>query len=235
MSSQFEAGDPHAYTVVIPTLVDEPYLTESIDSILQQSLPPTRILVVVNGDSNRLPEFRESLQGYSSHIQILTSADKGMAPALKVGIGEVSTPYICFLDADDVWLPDKQSSQIDHLARHPEVHAVSGMATNFRITETGVRETGKTVPAAMFTATTFRTSCFLQFGPPDSTASHHTWLYRWWNHARNLGIRTDGLPQEVLMRRIHENNSWVTASAQGHAELLSELREHVRARRESAS
>lgn len=212
------------YTTVIATRAGDPGIADAIESIASQTLPPSAIRVVTDADDAPLPGWREHLAGGGVHVSFDEQEDRGLASALAVGIAHVTTPYVAFLDADDVWNPLKQERQLAMLQERPDLDAVTCVAMNVRIGADGTRiETGR-APAAMFTATTFRTSTFARFGLPDPSAGHYAWLYRWWAGARAAGIREDACDYVGLERRIHGGNSWVTGSEQAHRAILGELR-----------
>lgn len=218
-----------SYTVVIPTLVDDPYLHEALESVREQTLSPERVLVMVNGNTAGLDALRSRVTKAIDTAAVLPTSSEGMISGLSEGIQQTLTPYIAFLDADDLWLPDKQEKQISRLSGNFSLDAVHGQARNFQ--EVDGIAAGNNPPAAsakMFTTTTFRTVCFEKFGLPDITATHHTWLYRWWHQAIRKGVKVASIKEEVLLRRIHGKNSWLEHGQRGHAELLQELRTHFR-------
>ncbi len=84
----------------------------------------------------------------------------------------------------------------------------------------------------MFTSTTFRASAFADFDLADHDATHLTWLNRCWAREHDQGIRTSAVDYVGLHRRIHPENSWTQHPREAHADLLAELREITRRRRE---
>jgi glycosyltransferase involved in cell wall biosynthesis len=51
-----------------------------------------------------------------------------MSASRNLGAAHATAPYIAFLDADDVWMPDKLAEQVDLLERMPDVAMVCGAA-----------------------------------------------------------------------------------------------------------
>ena len=103
------------------------------------------------------------------------------------------------------------------------IDAVTCLAVNEWPTTSGWRQSAP-APSAMFTCTTFRRETFARYGLPDGTASHFTWLYRWWADARGNGIAVQSIPYLGLRRRIHGGNTWVVDNAEAHRDLMFELR-----------
>jgi glycosyltransferase involved in cell wall biosynthesis len=54
-------------------------------------------------------------------VQILQQENRGPAAARNLGIRQATGDYIAFLDADDLWLPDKLAKHVEHLERSPGV------------------------------------------------------------------------------------------------------------------
>lgn len=216
------------YSAVIAALPGDPMLVEAIDSIRSQTLPPVRIEVVIDDVTAEGRRWISAVQRRRGDISFLVQEGRGMASALAVGIRRVSTPYVAFLDCDDLWLPEKQDRQVSLLEASPDIDAVMCRSQNTRANGDAV---GAAVESAMFTATTFRTATFSRLGMPDAEASHYVWLYRWWAAARQAGIRTSSVDYVGLHRRIHGGNSWIRGREAAHRDLMAELRRQVAQRR----
>ncbi len=216
------------YDVIIASKPGELMIHDALSSILQQTLTPARVIVVVDADEYVPGAWWDSVAARSPSVELLLHPDRGMAGAVSAGIRYASSAYVAFLDADDLWMPDKQFRQVGALDADRALHAVTCSARN---TVVSVGDTGRqspAVPCATFTATTFRAESFQRFGFPDSAAGHHAWLYRWWSQARTQGIRARHIPYLGLERRIHGRNSWCLENEIGHKALLAELRRIVR-------
>lgn len=212
------------YTAVMASRPDGAFIDSALASISAQSLPAERCIVVLNGSADGLSAAAESLTRRNSHIHLVQSTKADLADAYCKALQLVDSPYVAFLDDDDEWTFDKQRIQVGYLESNPLVDAVLGSTVNFREGTEGIRDFGKPTSSRLFGAVTFRTGVFPTYGMPDSNAGHFAWLYRWWTMADRAGIRVERLDEVVLQRRIHENNSWVTDSEEGHRQLLTEIR-----------
>ncbi len=86
-------------TVVIPTANREDLLKRSLDSILNQSLLPERIIVVDNGIDRCLKDEKTP-----DIVEIIrTTPNIGASKARNLGLENVKTDFVAFLDDDDVW------------------------------------------------------------------------------------------------------------------------------------
>lgn len=214
-----------SYSVIIPVRASDPFLGQAIDSILSQSLPPEKVLVMVNGTTNPTCSSIVVARGFSSVVEPYLIAEKGIIPAVNAGIGLVTTEFVAFLDSDDLWLADKQKQQISALLSFPSVDGVGCLVSNFSERPDGVRDILLTAPAAVMGATTFRKQVFNRFGMLDLRSSSTGYWFRWFSSATAKGLSMINTNEVGLLRRVHDTNIWVTEKELGLANLHKELRQ----------
>ncbi len=91
---------PSDVSVIIPTL-GRKSLDAAIFSVLNQTCPPTEIIVVDDSKSLNVKE-------YSNHVKILRNTDQfGQVYSRNRGICVAKNPIIAFLDDDDTWNSEK--------------------------------------------------------------------------------------------------------------------------------
>ena len=94
-------------TVVVPTLGASPYLHGAVESALAEE--PAEVIVVVNGGADvEVPGAR-----------VLRRPEPGRSAARNEGVEAARTPYVAFLDDDDIALPGRLERQREPLARDP--------------------------------------------------------------------------------------------------------------------
>lgn len=116
-------------SVIIPMYNAEPFISESLESILNQSYVNLEILVCDDASTDR---SREQLKRISdSRIKFLYN-EKNLGYLKTVNkLMQLSTgKYIAFHDADDLSAPDRISLQVEYLLKHPEVALIG---TNFKV------------------------------------------------------------------------------------------------------
>jgi len=111
-------------SVVIPAYNAAAYLPATLQSIRDQSLQPAEIIVVDDGSTDDTVRIAESFGA-----RVLSIANGGPSAARNVGMRSATGTYIAFLDADDLWAPDKLERQ---LAAHRTFGAPSFSFTDFR-------------------------------------------------------------------------------------------------------
>ncbi len=103
-------------SVVIPTYNREKRLPAAIRSILNQSLPPSEIIVIDDGSTDTTPALME----HFPQVRYIRQENQGVSQARNHGIRAAKHEWIAFLDSDDEWLPHKLERQCEALERHPQ-------------------------------------------------------------------------------------------------------------------
>ncbi|MFM7606381.1 MAG: glycosyltransferase family 2 protein [Prosthecobacter sp.] len=117
-------------TVIIPCYNMEPYLAQTLDSVIRQTHQNLEILVVDDGSKDRTAEIAREHEKRDSRIKLLTQANKGASAARNLGLGHAGGKYIAFTDGDDWWDPTKIEKHVKHLESDPSV-GCSYSATQF--------------------------------------------------------------------------------------------------------
>src|SRR3989338_6857241 len=109
-------------SVILPTYNCAAFLPHSIGSILAQTYNSYEIIVVDDGSTDNT---KEVLYPFMQRIKyILLEQNKGLPTARNIGILSAHGKYIAFIDADDLWLPEKLQTDIEYFETHPEVSMV---------------------------------------------------------------------------------------------------------------
>lgn len=209
---------------MIPSLPNAPFLHEALQSIENQSLVPKKVVVVINGfdsfDSSELCEAAICVRMFEPFATAIFAEKAGQAEALKLGISMVDDEFVAFLDADDLWTPQKQGAQIEILLDNPEVDAVNCVVQNFSGNPASPIELRKSL-GTTFPATTFRRAVFESHAPIEDREG---WLFKWFLDARSRGLKMASWDEVGLLRRVHSSNGWVT----NREETLSDLTQIIR-------
>jgi len=106
-------------SVIIPFYNNVPYIKEAISSVLLQTCQPKEIIVVNDGSTKTASEF---LDTFSEHVTIINhDRNKGISQARNTGAKHSTGIYLTFLDADDLWEPDKLEVQQNLLDKSPSI------------------------------------------------------------------------------------------------------------------
>ena len=113
-TEESNASSPHL-TVVIPTYNMGDMVGEAIKSVLRQTYADLELIVVDDGSTDDTQERLHAIDDPRMRV-IALERRGGTAAAMNVAIEEARGRYLAFLDADDVWLPDKMELQIERIA-----------------------------------------------------------------------------------------------------------------------
>ena len=91
-------------SVVIPVYNVEEYIAECLDSITNQTIGIENIEVIIVNDKtpdNSMAIVEEYASKYSSFKIVNNEVNKGLGESRNVGLGHVTSDYVCFVDSDD--------------------------------------------------------------------------------------------------------------------------------------
>jgi glycosyltransferase involved in cell wall biosynthesis len=212
MTETSEGSRPPApVSVVIAVRDGAPYLGEAIDSVLAQTRAPQEVVVVDDGSTDGTPDV---IASYGSRIQAIRQAPAGVSSALNRGIAATSCEYVAFLDADDVWLPERLATQLEVFDRDEDADAVFGLVRQFLSEDADpalvqdVEIPSEPQPGLFKTAMLVRREILDRVGPFDASRPTTDFM-DWYARALEHGIVTR-MPQVVVARRrIHGTNQGI--------------------------
>ncbi len=111
--------DSALVTVVIPTHDRPGLLLRTLDSVLRQRNVPVDVVVVDDGGAAPA-EDTIAARGLEDVRVIRHERSRGVSAARNAGLGTVRTPWVAFVDDDDLWAPTKLDAQLTALRETPE-------------------------------------------------------------------------------------------------------------------
>ncbi len=110
------AGSPFI-SVIIPTYNSASMVGEAVESVLGQTLPPGEVIVVDDGST----DGTEAVCGrFGGRVRYVRQANARASAARNHGVAISRGEWLAFLDADDLWEPDKLDLQLAGIRQHPE-------------------------------------------------------------------------------------------------------------------
>ncbi len=114
-------------TVAVPSYNQGHFLDAALASIFQHELP-LEVFVMDGGSTDSslevIQKWKHRLTGWRSH------PDNGQAAAINEGIALGQAPYVCWLNSDDLFLPDGLHKLSVALENHPATPVVYGKTYN---------------------------------------------------------------------------------------------------------
>lgn len=89
------------FSIIIPVYNVENYLSQCLDSVINQTLLDIEIICVNDGTKDHSREVLEAYQKKDERIQIVDKANGGLSSARNAGLKAATGDYIVFLDSDD--------------------------------------------------------------------------------------------------------------------------------------
>jgi glycosyltransferase involved in cell wall biosynthesis len=104
-------------SVIIPAYNVERTVLETIQSVQQQTFQDFEIIVINDGSTDNTLEVVQRLE--DNRIKIFSYTNGGLPTARNRGITHAQGEFISFIDADDLWTPDKLELQLKALQEYP--------------------------------------------------------------------------------------------------------------------
>lgn len=104
-------------SVVIPTHNRASLLMEALKSVFNQTWKDFEVIVVDDGSTD---DTAERIRVLTNRIRFLRQPNLGVAAARNHGIRNARGELVCFLDSDDIWMPNKLEKQITFAEQNPQ-------------------------------------------------------------------------------------------------------------------
>lgn len=106
------------FSVIIPAYNAANFIQRSIRSVLCQTFSDFEIIVVNDGSKDATHEKVSSIS--DERLIVINKKNEGVSVARNAGIQRAQGEYICFLDADDEYLPDHLSILYEAIEQHKD-------------------------------------------------------------------------------------------------------------------
>jgi glycosyltransferase involved in cell wall biosynthesis len=219
-----------AVSIIMPIKNSARFIRYALDSIVAQSFEDYEVIIV---DGASIDDGLAIARSYRKTICV-SQQGAGLPQAWNQGIAAACSPFIAFLDSDDVWVPEKLEWQVAAFNRDSRLEYVFGRTEFFlqaneplpRGFRREVLEESHLVPApgsSMICRSTVE-----RMGPfQEGIASDIEWLAR----LRETSI-TLPMDRVVLKKRLHQNSlGQLTSIATLKSDLLQLARQRAAARR----
>ena len=206
---------------IVPVFNGERYLREALDSILAQTYRPLEVVVVDDGSTDGTAAVVAS---YGEQIRYLSQPNAGPAAARNLGLQAAIGEFIAFLDADDLWHPEKLARQMARFAARPKLALCVTHARNFwipELSEEAARYRGhprlaEALPGYLTSTLLARRTLFDtpgQFNAALRLGEDTDWFLR----AAERGVVMELVSEVLVYRRLHQTTlSWRLVSVNSH-------------------
>ena len=199
-------------SIIVPVYNAERFIVETMDCVLAQTCPDWELLLVEDGSSDGTRQVIEQYieKKQEKRIRLIKQpSNMGAARARNRGLQEAVGRYIAYLDADDLWMPEKLEHELAFLKKKDAAFVFTG----YEFADEHGAGTGKivrvpeklTYKQALSNTTIFTTTVMFDRAKIDSTLlempiikSEDTAL--WWKVLRN-GYVAYGLDENLAKYR----------------------------------
>ena len=224
-------------TCIIPAYNAAPYLAAAVESARAQRYRPVEIIIVDDGSTDGTPDIAK---GFGDAVTAVRQANQGPVVARNRGLDSANGAYIAFLDADDLWLPNKLTRQMACFQARPDLalclssmQNFSGPAPDAAAGRAAPETLSEPLPAGLQGALIQR-SLFEQIGRFDTALAYKDgvdWLVR----ATESGAPVETIADVTLYRRVHETNRSRGRDRADRDELLAIARARLERQRKAGA
>ena len=116
MNSKNVPRTENLVSIITPIYNSQQWITQTVRSVQAQSHQDWELICVYDdGNSDDGIGLLENFKKTDPRIQIFKSSMRGVAAARNLGIQQSTGRWLAFLDADDLWLPNKLQTQIQFM------------------------------------------------------------------------------------------------------------------------
>ncbi|MCE2711637.1 MAG: glycosyltransferase family 2 protein [Cryomorphaceae bacterium] len=95
------------FSIIIPTFNRAHLISKAIESVIAQTFENWELIIVDDGSTDQTKEIIYAYKKMDSRIQYIYQENAERSAARNNGILQAKGSYVCFLDSDDYFLPDK--------------------------------------------------------------------------------------------------------------------------------
>lgn len=209
--------------IIIAVYNGAQYITEALDSIQTQTLSNLNIIVVDDGSEDNTYDIVAKLAKSDHRITIYRQQHKGVSAALNFGLAKADAIYTAFLDADDLWHPEKLEKQLNALKAS---HANFCFCLLQEFDDNGNTDKenlfkARTQPMKGYSKTTFLgyRSNFEKYGTFNEAIAIGDFI-EWLGRAIRAGENFLMVEEVLTFRRIHGSNSTRAVNKNAYLQIL---------------
>lgn len=105
-------------SVIIPVYNGEKTIKETILSVLNQTFEDLELIIINDGSNDATLEIVQTIKDH--RLQIFSYLNAGLSASRNRGIAKAKGEFISFIDADDLWTPNKLELQLKALQDNPQ-------------------------------------------------------------------------------------------------------------------
>ena len=105
-------------SVVMTAYNAERYVSETVRSVLNQTVKTFEFIIVNDGSTDTTPAILEAFAKQDSRIRVLHIENSGIPKAANVGLAECRAEFVARIDSDDLAKPTRFAQQLPYIQQH---------------------------------------------------------------------------------------------------------------------
>jgi glycosyltransferase involved in cell wall biosynthesis len=176
-------------SVLIPLYNAEPYIAQTIESVLAQTYPNIEMVIVDDGSSDGSYAMAQSYANRYRNILLVKQKNRGPGATRNCAFNLSTGDYIQYLDADDLLAPDKIALQMVLLTDYGDKTLIFGSGATFH----------KDID----------TSTFLNFPYFKNYDNPLNFLIDYWGEGGMIAISSLLIPRTTVAQAGRWNERWI--------------------------
>lgn len=220
-------------SVIMPVYKGDEYLSEAVDSILNQTFSDFEFIIICDNPTNETKDILDKYQQSDSRIHVFYQEQQGLANSLNKGITLAEGKYIARMDADDISLPERLQIQYDFLETNSNIGLCGTWIENFG-QKSGIHQlpiTNEDIKSKIFFGYAIaHPSVMIRKEKIDGAGgynSHFNYIedYELWTRICDV-TEVYNIPKILLKRRVHGGNITIEKRDM-QLNLLKEVHKHL--------
>ena len=117
-------------SIVVPVYNVEKYLSECIESILNQTFRDYELILVDDGSTDRCPQICDEFALKDERIRVIHQKNAGVSAARNAGIENANGKYVMFVDSDDYIAPTLYENLLKGMSENTDL-VISGLVRDY--------------------------------------------------------------------------------------------------------
>lgn len=113
-------------SIIVPVYNAEKYIRETIDCVKAQTYENWELVLVEDGSTDESLCILETVERQDGRIHVIRQENGGAAKARNHGLSKAAGRFVAYLDADDLWSPDKLEKQLAFMAKKEAAFSFTG-------------------------------------------------------------------------------------------------------------
>lgn len=113
------------FSIVVPIYNVEKYLSQCIESVLNQDFSDFELILVDDGSTDSSGEICDEYAKNDDRIRVIHKLNGGVSDARNIGISKANGEFVCFLDSDDFMAKFAISDLADFLMNNDNIDMIT--------------------------------------------------------------------------------------------------------------